>query len=213
MEEYIQEIYENIEKYYTDKILKYGANPLGVDWKNEEGQILRFGQLSKVLNINIPFTVADLGCGYGKFIDYLDKNFQNYTYIGYDLSNSMIKKAIELYGYKNNVYFQHIKSTKEIQSVDYIITSGIFNVKMHYTEVQWLNYILNTLEQMYNKSLKGFAFNILSKYSDKEYMRDYLYYADPLFLFDFCKRNFSKNVSLLHDYELYEFTIIVRKVV
>ena len=125
----------------------------------------------------------------------------------------MIKKAIELYGYKNNVYFQHIKSIKEIQSVDYIITSGIFNVKMHYTEVQWLNYILNTLEQMYNKSLKGFAFNILSKYSDKEYMRDYLYYADPLFLFDFCKRNFSKNVSLLHDYELYEFTIIVRKVV
>ena len=38
-----------------------------------------------------------------------------------------------------------------------------------------------------------------------------LYYADPLDLFDYCKRNFSKNVALLHDYRLYDFTLIVRK--
>jgi len=42
-------------------------------------------------------------------------------------------------------------------------------------------------------------------------MREDLYYADPCFIFDYCKRNFSRNVALLHDYELYEFTIIVRK--
>ena len=60
-------------------------------------------------------------------------------------------------------------------------------------------------------SLKGFAFNVLTKYSDKEYMQNNLYYADPLFLFDYCKRNFSQNVALLHDYELYEFTLIIKK--
>jgi len=63
---------------------------------------------------------------------------------------------------------------------------------------------------MNQKSKRGFSFNMLTKYSDKEYMRDDLYYADPLFILDFCKRNFSKNVSLLHDYGLYEFTILVR---
>ena len=52
---------------------------------------------------------------------------------------------------------------------------------------------------------------MLTKYSDKEYMRDNLYYADPLFIFDYCKRNFSKQVALLHDYGLYEFTILVKK--
>ena len=35
--------------------------------------------------------------------------------------------------------------------------------------------------------------------------------AFVLFFFDFCKRNFSRNVALLHDYGLYDFTIIVRK--
>jgi len=52
---------------------------------------------------------------------------------------------------------------------------------------------------------------MLTKYSDREYMKEYLYYADPLFIFDYCKRNFSKKVALIHDYELYEFTILVRK--
>jgi hypothetical protein len=42
-------------------------------------------------------------------------------------------------------------------------------------------------------------------------MQDYLYYADPRVLFDHCKTRYSKNVALLHDYGLYEFTILVRK--
>jgi hypothetical protein len=43
-------------------------------------------------------------------------------------------------------------------------------------------------------------------------MRDDLYYADPLFFFDYCKTRFSRFVTLIHDYPLYEFTILVRKV-
>jgi hypothetical protein len=33
---------------------------------------------------------------------------------------------------------------------------------------------------------------------------------DPLRLFDHCKRTFSPDVALLHDYPLWEFTILVR---
>ncbi len=59
--------------------------------------------------------------------------------------------------------------------------------------------------------LHGFAFNALTSYSDIEFRRDDLYYADPLFWFDYCKTNISKYVALLHDYPEYDFTIIVRK--
>ena len=61
------------------------------------------------------------------------------------------------------------------------------------------------------KSRLGFAFNSLSSYSDPAKMRDYLYYADPCSLFYVFKRRYSNLVALLHDYGLYEFTIIVRK--
>ena len=52
---------------------------------------------------------------------------------------------------------------------------------------------------------------MLSTYSDPDRRRDDLYYADPREMFDICSRRFSPRVSLLHDYPLYEFTIIVRK--
>ena len=48
-------------------------------------------------------------------------------------------------------------------------------------------------------------------YADAERKRPDLYYADPLALFDHCKRRYSREVALLHDYGLYEFTMIVRK--
>jgi hypothetical protein len=51
---------------------------------------------------------------------------------------------------------------------------------------------------------------MLTSYSDPEHMVDRLFYGDPCFYFDWCKRNLSRNVALLHDYGLYEFTILVR---
>jgi hypothetical protein len=52
---------------------------------------------------------------------------------------------------------------------------------------------------------------MLTSYSDPDRMRSDLYYGDPCLFFDHCKRTYSKQVALLHDYGLYEFTVIVRK--
>jgi hypothetical protein len=41
-------------------------------------------------------------------------------------------------------------------------------------------------------------------------MRNHLFYADPCEFFDLCKRRYSRNVALAHDYDLYEFTLLVR---
>ena len=94
---------------------------------------------------------------------------------------------------------------------DYIVSSGIFNIKSDVSDEDWRKYIVETIHMFNQVAVKGFAFNCLTKYSDVEYMKDYLYYADPLYLFDYCKKNFSKNVALLHDYGIYDFTILVRK--
>ena len=51
---------------------------------------------------------------------------------------------------------------------------------------------------------------MLTSYSDPDRMRPDLYYGDPCRLFDHCKRRYSRHVALLHDYGLYEFTILVR---
>lgn len=202
-------IHENIDNYYTQKINTHGATPKGVDWNGEDSQTVRFEQLSKIITKD-NFTISDVGCGYGKYCDYLESTYKAYNYNGYDLSQDMILNAKELYK-KDNISFFHIDKLDDIKRTDYSIASGIFSVKMQHNEAQWLSYILDTLEKINQKSENGFSFNMLTKYSDKEYMRDDLYYADPLFFFDYCKRNFSINISLNHDYDLYEFTILVKK--
>src|SRR5680860_176182 len=191
----MDELIKNIGNYYTKKITGSGVNPQGVDWKDEVGQLLRFDQLLNIVDSE-EFSIADLGCGYGKLFEYMGRKYSKFTYSGYDLSKEMIVEASKLYSFSNNGTFVHINAVQEMQTADYILASGIFNVKMEHKEAEWLSYILTTIEEMNKKSLKGFSFNILTKYSDKEYMKDNLYYADPSFFFDYCKRNFSLNVSL-----------------
>lgn len=94
---------------------------------------------------------------------------------------------------------------------DYIVTSGIFNVRQDVGVEEWREYILSTISMFAEHANEGFAFNCLTMYSDADRMQEYLYYADPLFLFDYCKTHFSRNVALLHDYDIYDFTILVRR--
>ena len=123
----------------------------------------------------------------------------------------MIKAAKSKCKENNNLNFSLIDNSSEMLSSDYTVSSGIFNVKMNFSDEDWYQYIIKTLQDMNNHSQLGFAFNMLTSYSDKEFKREDLYYGDPCHFFDYCKRNFSKNISLLHDYNLYDFTIIVRK--
>lgn len=204
----MNKILNEVSKYYTDKIQQFGTTPQGVDWNSTDSQELRFEILSNVILQDEKFSILDFGCGFGSMLDYFDKKYNSFKYVGFDVSEEMVHAALEKFSTK-----EYAKWTTSLpaENVDYVIASGIFNVKLENNNEDWLNYILETLHKIDASSTKGFSFNVLTKYSDSEYMKDYLYYADPLFLFDYCKTHFSKNVALLHDYNLYEFSILVRK--
>jgi len=84
-------------------------------------------------------------------------------------------------------------------------------VRLSHNDGKWREHLQTTLDILDCTSTKAFAFNCLTSYSDAEKKRDYLYYADPCMLFDLCKRRYSRHVALLHDYGLYEFTVLVKK--
>lgn len=205
----IEKIIQNeVAQYYSAKLAEHGETPLGVDWNGEESQTLRFEQLCKII-VGHPSSISDLGCGYGALLDYLRGRFNDIEYRGCDVSIDMIEAARKRHG--GDVYAQFSLSSVPPAESDYGIASGIFNVRLNRNDEQWQAYLETTLDTLNNSSTKGFAFNCLTSYSDRDKMRDYLYYADPLKLFDHCKRRYSRNVALLHDYGLFEFTILVRK--
>ena len=204
----MNKILTEVSDYYNKKIKEHGATSKGVDWNGIESHNLRFIQLTQLINDDV-YSLIDYGCGYGAIIDYLDEIKQRFNYTGYDIAKEMIIVGNEKYKNRNEIKFTDAIET--IKPHDYCIASGIFNVRLKNDEIEWKKYIIETLDKMNQLCTKGFSFNLLTSYSDKEFMRDYLFYAKPEWLFKHCKENYSTQVALLHDYPLYEFTILVKK--
>lgn len=199
---------DEVKNYYSEKIVAHGASPKGVDWNGEDSQVLRFQQLTRIIDLEKPFTVNDFGCGYGALFDFIKSYGVEFKYFGNDISPEMIQEARKRITCVNASL---AVAERPRRQADYTVASGVFNVALNITNHVWKSYILNQLQILDESSSKGFAFNCLTSYSDEDRKRDYLYYADPCEMFDFCKKHFSRNVALLHDYDLYEFTILVRK--
>lgn len=201
-------IKNTIEKYFDDKISQFGSCPEGVGWNSDKAQIVRFDQISKIIAPTTHFSINDIGCGYGKYYEYLKNKFRSFEYHGNDLSQYMIEFAQKNYP---EATYSHIEKISDINVAEYTVASGIFNLKFSYSNEEWLEYVLSSILELEKKATKGLGFNLLTNYSDMHLMKDELFYADPLYIFDFCKKNISPNVALLHDYDLYDFTILVRK--
>lgn len=198
-----------VDAYYSRAIRQHGPTARGVDWNGEDGQRLRFRQLLTLIVPGQACSVNDLGCGYGALRDYLDDLGCPVSYTGYDISGDML--AVARQRHPDISRNQFVRAAAPDREADYGFASGIFNVRLQCTEPAWRQHIETTLDSLHRTSRRGFAFNALSTYSDADRQRPDLYYADPLVWFDYCKRHYSPQVALLHDYGLYEFTLIIRK--
>src|SRR5258706_15369575 len=207
----IDETQKKLNEYFTEKLETFGATAKGVDYNGEQAQQTRFAELVKVIDPAEKFSVIDYRCGYGAMFDSVHALGLDFEYYGVDLIEKMVMAGREKYKDFPNVHFT--TNEKELPVTDYLVAAGIFNIKLDLPYNDWQDFVCKTLPRMNALCSKGFAFNMLTKYSDADRMaqRPDLFYGDPPFFFDFCKRNFSRDVALLHDYGLYDFTIVVRK--
>ena len=198
-----------VKNYFIEKLEAHGTTHKGVDYNSVESQEARFFQLLKVIDSSRKYSMLDFGSGYGGMYDYLIRLGHQLHYVGYDIAEPMIVKGRETHPNNSDCWFT--SEITEVPLVDYAVVSGTFNMKLDTDNEAWTKIVVDSLHKMDDHATQGMAFNMLTKYSDADRMRPDLYYGDPLFFFDYCKRNFAKNIALLHDYRLYDFTIIVRK--
>lgn len=198
-----------VARYYADRLRVHGATPRGVDWNGAESQILRFRQFLRMPGLLHAGQIVDLGCGYGAMLDFLrDAGFGG-TYIGIDLAPEMIAAASATHAGDPAARFT-VGSMPD-EDADFVLASGIFNVRVDVADGPWEDHIRAVIGNMARRARAGVAFNCLTLYSDVERRRPHLYYADPAFWFDHAKRRIAPSVALLHDYGLYEFTLLIDK--
>ena len=129
----MNEINHSVQEYYNDKIEQFGPTPQGVDWNSFESQVLRFKQLTKIIYTQ-DFTIADIGCGYGALAKYLQTNYTKFNYYGYDISDKMIQEAKKEFPDTPHIFFKSIDFLETTTKQDYVVASGIFNVKLHFSD-------------------------------------------------------------------------------
>lgn len=207
----INKTLDKINDLYTTNLKNHGVDSKSVGWKDEDGQNLRFENLLKIIkedNRHLENQILDYGCGYGAMYSYMKLHNINVSkFYGYDISQEMLRKASEII--PTDRFVPRLSSDIN-DEVDYSIVSGSFNVMFDSSAEEWDLFIKKTVTRLFEVSRKGIAFNLLTSYVD--WKAPDLYYADPSVYFDFCKRNLSRHVSLIHDYPLYEWTILVRKI-
>ena len=208
IEEDNSKILSDVRNYYDGKVTEHGASSKGVDWNGIDSHYLRFDQLHRLFDTADDCSVLDYGCGYGALYEFLKTKNSNAKYHGCDISDLMLAQGTKAHP---ELEGRLVNTLSDEAKFDFVVASGLFNVKLETEETAWHGFIESTLNEFNQRSRKGFAFNILTSYSDEDKKCTHLHYADPLFWFDWCKKHCSRNVALLHDYELYEFTILVRK--
>jgi SAM-dependent methyltransferase len=204
-------LHEQVRRYYESKLQVHGATPTGVDWNSQASQELRFAQLARLWEDERHASVLDFGCGYGALLPWLRARGFDGLYVGFDLSHAMVSAGQQAAADAGLTGWRFTSDPERLAAADFVVASGIFNVRMATPVGEWGEYVRSTLDEMATVARRGFAFNALTSYSDADRQRTDLYYADPLEWFDYCKRTHSPLVALLHDYPLYEFTMIVRR--
>ena len=204
-------IYTGIAAYYSAKIARFGATPSGVDWTCQATQEMRFVQLLKLCDFTSPFSLNDLGCGYGALIAYLDRRHDDCAvdYLGIDVSEAMVRRARRLWRDRGNAAFALGHASPRM--ADYAVASGIFNVAQDQPRHDWERFVAASLDDLHGTTRRGFAVNFMKRPAGAT-ARHGLYTTETALWARYCAARFNATAEVRDGYGLMEFTLIVRKV-
>jgi len=203
-------VFASVDTYYTGKLTRHGATPWGVDWDSQATQWLRFVQVLKICDFGAPFSLNDLGCGYGALAAFLDYRYPDarIDYLGIDLSRLMITRARRRH--RGNAAKRFVVRRECPRQADYTVASGIMNVMLDHPRPLWESFLRATLADMHRGSLRGFAVNFLTATRSGS-AAELLYCTGAEQWARFCETEFGCSVEILNDYGMPEFTLLVRR--
>jgi SAM-dependent methyltransferase len=203
-------VHARIAEYYTQKVQAFGCTPLGVDWTCQPTQEMRFVQLLKVCDFSAPFSINDLGCGYGALAAFLHRRHGACAvdYLGIDLSGEMVRRAKRKCRVPGGVRF--VKGATIPRVADYSVASGIFNVQLDASDEDWDAFITATLHQLAAASRRGFAVNFVASPPAGQLVTRGLYTTSPGRWVEYCANHIEADVRLIDGYGMHEFSLLAR---
>ena len=195
---------------YARRLQQCGATARGVFWRDEAWQARRHDILAALFrpaHRNGGISIADLGCGYGAFFDYLAPRpvMAASRYVGYDMTEEMIGACQARI---SDPRASFVVAPQVAAAADYVFASGTFNLKMNAEDAPWQSYVMRAIAEAWGQARVGFAFNMLDASYDPQAHQEGLFYADATTFEAFCRR-LAPHVTLRRDPPLPDWTIFM----
>jgi len=200
-----------VARVYEQRFDQCGESAKGVFWKNRDSQFRRFEILSAIFDEADQaggLTIHDFGCGYGALFDFLKDQpvMRSSRYIGTDISEAMVLAARSRIDDPRAEFIHHICA---LDVADYTLVSGTFNLHAGHDDEAWTEHVKQGLMQLWSKTRKGLAFNLLRKDAPERFAG--LYYADGRTMFEFLTARLSPDVTMTNDAPLPDWSFFVRR--
>ena len=177
-----------INTQYSKRFGKFGATPKGVFWVSTERQETRFDLILKEIQKISPkqtvLDIADIGCGYGSFADYLFRklNRREFKYEGFDINTDLIEHCRSEFS-ESNLSFSVGGSPSS--NKDFIIMSGTYNLATTKDVSLWEQYLFDCLSECWAYAKSAMIFNLQTSKTRKISSQN-IYYAKTSDIIDFC---------------------------
>lgn len=195
---------EKLIHYFDDSLRSFGPTARGVDWRDHDGHFGRLRWGINQLRLKPNDRVLDFGCGYGALYGLLlERGLDAVQYHGYDINETMLATARELFKDFSNATFSN-----EIPSgylCDYSVAIGTFHVKADSSDAEFDSIVVESLRTMAKISQKGWIASFLcwpsADFRVKEHLRYYRAHELTTMLDDIGKLKVVENPGF-HEFAL-----------
>jgi len=188
---------------HRDSLKRFGYSSHALYWSSREIQEIRFKVLADI-GIEPGDSVLDVGCGFGDFIPWFEKQGGTLDYTGIDLSPDLLTEARKRHADVQFVEGELFDMVFAEASFDWVILSGALNELLHDDG----DYARRSITRMFELCRKGMAFNLLDARHFKPHdLQTHL----PEVMLAFC-HELTPDCMLRDDYLKNDFTIYMRRI-
>lgn len=189
---------KNNNEFYGSIKHKKGLKQVG--WNSKKSQWKRFEKLAEIGNLNNKI-ILDVGCGRGDFVRFCrKKNIRFRSYTGVDIYKyKFIRENKRIHFFVADILLE-----KSIHQYDYVIASGLFNLKANQKLTKPM------IKRCFSLCRKGFAFNLPSDTTAKKFRNPVVVYYGAYAMLKYCKA-LCKHTRLIQGYLPHDFTVYMVK--
>lgn len=201
-----------VARMYGRRLDQCGTTAKGVFWRDEAWQTKRFERMCEIFSPEDSqaggIVINDFGCGYGAFFDHIALRpvMRGSRFYGYDICQEMIAACRDRIVDPRAQFLRKMWATK---TADYSFACGTYNMNGNAGDEDWHAYVEASLAQLWSRTSKAMAFNMLRR--DEPQKFNGLYYVDPDRVLRFLRAEMSADIQMFDERPLPDVTFFVRR--